>query len=85
MGKPSTSCVVLPAGECIACVGVTRGSETSQYPLEEKTIVIPCVVASDSGSRLNHVCVITWQGLRMWGCGTQCLHRLPSVCVHVAC
>ncbi len=41
MGKPSTSCVVLPPGECIAGAGGTWGSETSQYPQEEKTIVIP--------------------------------------------
>lgn len=38
MGKPNTNCVVLPAGECIACVEVTWGSETSQYPQEKKTI-----------------------------------------------
>ena len=29
---------------------VTRGSETSQYPQEEKTTVIPLVVASESGA-----------------------------------
>ena len=27
----------------------TRGTETSKYPQEEKTIVIPRVVASESG------------------------------------
>ena len=32
---------VLPAAESIGCVEGTRGSETSQYPQEEKTIVIP--------------------------------------------
>jgi hypothetical protein len=31
----------------------TRGSETSHYPQEEKTTVIPRVVVSESGSRLN--------------------------------
>ncbi|GAA1654321.1 hypothetical protein GCM10009764_88890 [Nocardia ninae] len=41
MGKPSTSDVVLPASEYIGCVEGTWGSETSQYPQEEKTIVIP--------------------------------------------
>ncbi|GHG51857.1 hypothetical protein GCM10017567_88110 [Amycolatopsis bullii] len=41
MGKPSTSDVVLPAPEYIGCVEGTRGSETSQYPQEEKTTVIP--------------------------------------------
>ena len=33
----------------IGCVEGTRGSETSQYPQEEKTIVIPLVVASERG------------------------------------
>ena len=32
---------VSPASESIGCVEGTRGSETSQYPQEEKTIVIP--------------------------------------------
>ncbi len=41
MGKPSTSYVVLPTSECIGSVEGTWGSETSQYPQEEKTIVIP--------------------------------------------
>jgi hypothetical protein len=30
-----------PVPECIGYVEGTRGSETSQYPREEKTIVIP--------------------------------------------
>ena len=30
-------------------VGRTRGTETSKYPQEEKTTVIPRVVASESG------------------------------------
>lgn len=33
----------------IVGVGVTRGSETSQYPQEEKTIVILLVVANERG------------------------------------
>ena len=49
MGKPGTSYVVSPAPEFIGCVEGTRGSETSQYPQEEKTTVIPRVVASESG------------------------------------
>jgi hypothetical protein len=49
MGEPSTSHVVLPAPEYIGCVEGTRGSETSQYPKEEKTTVIPRVVASEIG------------------------------------
>ena len=49
MGKPGTRDGVLPAPEFIGCVGGTRGSETSQYLQEEKTIVIPLVVASERG------------------------------------
>lgn len=49
MGEPSTSHVVLPAPEYIGRVEGTRGSETSQYPKEEKTKVIPRVVASEIG------------------------------------
>ena len=38
MGKPSTRYGVLPVTEFIGGVEGTRGSETSQYPQEEKTI-----------------------------------------------
>jgi hypothetical protein len=41
MGKPSTRYGVLPVPEYIGYVEGTRGSETSQYPQEEKTTVIP--------------------------------------------
>ena len=41
MGEPGPSHVGSPAPECIGRVAGTRGSETSQYPQEEKTIVIP--------------------------------------------
>jgi hypothetical protein len=49
MGKPGWSHVQLPAPEYIGCVEGTPGSETSQYRQEEKTIVIPRVVASEIG------------------------------------
>ena len=49
MGKPSTSNVVLFLSEHIGEIKGTWGSETSQYPQEEKTIVIPLVVASERG------------------------------------
>jgi hypothetical protein len=49
MGKPSWSHVQLPAPEYIGCREGTWGSETSQYPQEEKTKVIPRVVASEIG------------------------------------
>jgi hypothetical protein len=41
MGKPGLSHVGSPAPEYIGRVEGTWGSETSQYPQEEKTIVIP--------------------------------------------
>lgn len=49
MGKPGRRYGRSPASEFIGCVVVTRGSETSQYPQEEKTIVIPSVVANERG------------------------------------
>jgi hypothetical protein len=47
MGQPVTSNVVTSASEYIGCKKTTRGTETSQYPEEEKTIVISPVVASE--------------------------------------
>ena len=49
MGKPGTSHVVSPTPECIGRVEGTSGSETSHYRQEEKTKVIPGVVASEIG------------------------------------
>ncbi len=49
MGKPSASNVALFLPEYIGQIKGTWGSETSQYPQEEKTKVIPLVVASESG------------------------------------
>lgn len=49
MGKPGSRHGLSPAAECIGGVEGTRGSETSQYPQEEKTTVIPGVVASETG------------------------------------
>ena len=69
MGKPSTSDVVLPAPEYIGRVEGTWGSETSQYPQEEKTTVIPLVVASERG-RGQTSTVPSRQALQYWGCGT---------------
>lgn len=57
MGKPGRRCGRSPAGECIAGVVVTRGSETSQYPEEKKTIVILLVAASERGCLAKlHAC-----------------------------
>ena len=43
MGQPSIVRTILPCG------GRTRGSETSQYPKEEKSKEIPKVAASEMG------------------------------------
>ena len=49
MGKPSRVDRRLPQPEFIGLLEGTRGSETSQYPQEEKSIEIPLVVASERG------------------------------------
>jgi hypothetical protein len=49
MGKPSRGNALLLPPEYIGRVEGTWGSETSQYPQEEKAIAIPLVVASESG------------------------------------
>ncbi len=70
MGKPGTSHVVSPTPEHIGCVEGTRGSETSQYPQEEKTNSDS--VSSGERKRIEAkpgTCD-TWQGLRVRGCGT---------------
>ena len=41
----------------------TRGTETSKYLEEEKTIVIPSVAASERGTAQT-------RELALWGCGT---------------
>ena len=58
MGKPSTSDVVLPAPEYIGCVEGTWGSETSQYPQEEKTTCDSVSSGERKRKRLNHADVI---------------------------
>ena len=62
MGKPSTSDVVLPAPEYIGCVEGTRGSETSQYPQEEKTICDSVSSGERKRMRLNRSRVIPDRG-----------------------
>jgi hypothetical protein len=47
MGQPVMSNVMTSASEYIGCAKTTRGTETSQYPEEEKTIVISLVAASE--------------------------------------
>ena len=40
MGQPIQSNVWISATEFIGCKKLTRGTETSKYPVEDKTIVI---------------------------------------------
>ena len=49
MGKPGTLKTCHPLAEYIGLGKLTRGTETSQYPEEEKSIEIPQVVASERG------------------------------------
>ena len=49
MGKPGWGHAQSLLPEYIGQVEGTWGSETSQYPQEEKTTVIPLVVASERG------------------------------------
>ena len=69
MGKPSWSNVQLFPSEYIGRIKGTWGSETSQYPQEEKTTVIPLVVASERGRGQTNT-VPSRQALQCWGCGT---------------
>ena len=63
MGKPSHRNGWLPSAESIGCWRQTRGTETSKYPEEEKTTVIPSVAASESG-------LAQTGELALRGCGT---------------
>jgi hypothetical protein len=65
MGKPTASHVAVPATECIGGVEGTRGSETSQYPQEEKTNSDSVSSGERNRKRLNLVCVIPGRGCRL--------------------
>ena len=66
MGKPGRRHGRSPPPECIGRLVVTRGSETSQYPQEEKATAIPLVVVSERGSgQTRHVLKpagVAWPG-----------------------
>ena len=49
MGKPIIRNGMVLYAESIGVQRYTRGTETSKYPEEEKTIVIPSVAASERG------------------------------------
>jgi hypothetical protein len=63
MGQPSPGNAGLLESEYIGLQSETRGSETSQYPEEEKSTEIPLVAASESGTAQT-------SQLADWGCGT---------------
>lgn len=75
MGKPTASHVAVPATECIGGVEGTRGSETSQYPQEEKTKCDSVSSGERKRMRLNRVCVIPGRGCRRGVVG-----RVVQVC-----
>jgi hypothetical protein len=70
MGKPP---LANPEGSIAEYIGgekITRGSEPSQYPQEQKTIVIPLVAASERGRAQTGV-------LALRGCRA-CLAARPA-------
>ena len=62
MGKPTSGNALVPIAEYIGYKEVTRRTETSKYPEEEKTKVISQVAASE-----RELGQTTDFGL--WGCG----------------
>ena len=50
MGKPTIRNGMVLYAESIGVQRYTRGTETSKYPEEKKTTVIPEVVASEMGT-----------------------------------
>lgn len=65
MGKPTRGHALVPATECIGGVEGTRGSETSQYPQEEKTNSDSVSSGERKRMRLNLACVIPGRGCRL--------------------
>ena len=62
MGKPSGGNAPLTKSKLNRASSPTPGSETSQYREEQKTTVIPSVVASERGTAQTNALV-------RWGCG----------------
>src|SRR5258708_24715057 len=85
MGEPGWRDGQSPASECIGCVEGTRGSETSQYPVEEKTTCDS--VSSGERKRMEPKPVAgeTRRGLRRGGCGTLHLGPPSSETVRNSC
>ena len=70
MGKPTCVNARVSWPEYIGPAKATWGSEPSQYPEEQKTIVIPLVAASERGTAQTIV-------LARWGCRA-CLASMPA-------
>src|SRR5690606_17239836 len=79
MGKPGRLHRLSPAPEYIGCVEGTWGSETSQYPQEEKTTCDSVSSGERKRKRLNLVCVIPGRGCRSGVVGV-CVPVLPRWC-----
>ncbi len=63
MGKPACRHGHAQLTEFIGKLRQTRGTETSKYPEEKKTTVIPSVAASERGEAQT-------KEHALWGCGT---------------
>jgi hypothetical protein len=57
MGKPGRGHTLSSRTEYIGAGGDTRGSETSQYPEEQKSTEIPQVAASERGNQPKPECM----------------------------
>ena len=58
MGKPTMRNGIVLYAESIGVQRYTRGTETSKYPEEQKTTVIPSVAASERGlAQTAHACM----------------------------
>jgi hypothetical protein len=68
MGKPTAVKPRYPPSEFIGRWEPTRGSETSQYPEEEKSTEIPQVAASERGTAQTRAAPSVW-ALPFGGCG----------------
>ena len=79
MGKPGQLHRWSPAPEYIGCVEGTWGSETSQYPQEEKTTCDSVSSGERKRMRLNRICVIPGRGCRCGVVGVR-VPALPGWC-----
>ena len=79
MGKPTRFNHLVLLAEYIGEEEVTGGTETSQYPEEEKSNEIPQVVASERGYRTNRQLRKRWRGCRTIHCGVTKLRGSRTV------